>query len=95
VSIVFARRDIYIMNGWYFSSPLLEGTSSMVNPPVDLFPLYLGTPIPKLTKFLFKMWIHIFRRVCKFSERCCYLRHVCPSVRMKQLGCQWMNVYQL
>jgi hypothetical protein len=49
-----SRRDIY--NEWMiFSSPLPEVASCVFSLPVDLFPLYLGTSILKLTTFLLKV----------------------------------------
>ena len=37
----------------------------------------------------------ISTRVRKFDESDSYLRHVCPSVRMKQLGSHWTDFHEI
>jgi len=36
-----------------------------------------------------------FRRVSKISKSDYYLRHVCPSVRLGQLGSQWTDFHEV
>ena len=37
----------------------------------------------------------ISRHICKIAKRKCYLRHVCPSIRVEQLGCHWMDFHEI
>jgi hypothetical protein len=39
----------------------------------------------KSQKFLFQKLVLVFRRVRKIAKSYCYLRHVCPSVRLSAL----------
>jgi hypothetical protein len=40
------------------------------------------------------VFICVFRRVHKIPK-CYYLRHVCLSVRIEQLGSQWTDLHEI
>ena len=42
----------------------------------------------------YRYWF-LFKRVCKTAKSDCWLHHVCPSVRMEQLGSQWRDFYAI
>jgi len=59
--------------------------------------LCTGTPcLPTVQETCGKLHVvFIFRHVRKITKSNNYLRHVCPSVHMEQLGFHWMNFHEI
>jgi len=51
--------------------------------------------IKTLTWSLLVFVMFIFRRVRKIAKGDYLLRHVCPSIRMEQLGSHWKDFYEI
>jgi len=85
--------DEYVLN-----RPLNTCTMNAVVPCSSATDLYLAGTFPNLDlkadiPEYYVSWI--FRRVRKIAKSDYYLRLICPSVRMEQIGSHWMDFHEI